>query len=227
MRKKMALTIALAISAIFTGSVYSNILYANQYEMFNTPFSYIIMGESTTTYDFSNGASTDKWAYRREDNQNPPSANNVPSVEFNLAQYNRISADDGVRQGERASSGNYAAHRFVFTINESIENITKIDILWNGIGVYAFRLGGSWVPVSGGVTLHIWNYNTSSYETLNVTASMAEGNVTASITSNISNYINGSGKLILLIEQNSASWLIFYSLLATDYIKADVTYTGG
>ncbi len=45
MRKKFALVVALAIFALFTGSAYSGILYANQYSMINTGYGYSISGE--------------------------------------------------------------------------------------------------------------------------------------------------------------------------------------
>ncbi|MEA2054098.1 MAG: hypothetical protein U9O96_03120 [Candidatus Thermoplasmatota archaeon] len=223
MRKKSALILALAISAIFVGSVHSNILYANQYVVTNIQSSYAIIGENTTTYDFSSGAGNDRWAYRDEVSQNPPSANNLPSTEFNSAQYNRISADDEIRQNERADIGNYAAHRFVFFIYENEINITLLHILWNGIGTHDI-----WTD---GATLYIWNCTSSSYELLDTNTSAIEINLEANISSSIGNYISSDGNLTVLVVQNRPSfrfwWFRFYSRLQTDYIKVDITHTEG
>jgi len=220
MRKKMALMIALSIFAIFLSSVYSNILYARQYASLKIPFSFAIAGENTKTYDFSNGAGTDKWAYRRQISQRPPLVNYLPSIEFNANQYNLISADDGLRQSERANIGYYASHRFVFSINEG--NITSLHILWNGIGRNDWIFGGD------GATLYIWNYTSGSYELWNTTTSATEVNLEVNISSGINNYINKN--LTILVEQNLPSFRFFfnfYSRLQTDYIKIDVTYIGG
>ena len=45
MRKKLALLFALAVSALFAGSAYSNILYANQYSATEIGYGYSISGE--------------------------------------------------------------------------------------------------------------------------------------------------------------------------------------
>jgi len=220
MRKKLALLFALAVSALFAGSAYSNILYANQHAECSLSYSYTILGSSynTTTYDFSSGAGVDKWAYRRGITQRPPPTNNLPSTEFNLVQYGRISSDDGSFQNERASPGNYASHRFVFHIYQ--DNITLLHISWNGRGIHDI--------LPDGATLYIWNYTSSSYEVINSTNSNLEVYLGANISFGISHYIDSSSNLTLLVTQNYLSFQFFiwsfYSRLATDYIKVDVTY---
>ena len=218
----MALVVALAISAIFTGSVYSDILYANQYANSGISSMYTITGatENTTTYDFSSGAGNDRWAYRNGVGTNPPTANNLPSTEFNPAMYTRISADDGSFQSERAGIWYYAAHRFVFHIYES--NVTSIDVLWNGIGSHDI--------FTDGAALYIWNYTNSSYELLDSNSSAAEIYLGGNISSDAGNYIGNDSNLTLLVVQNAPSFRFiwrFYSRLQTDYVKVDITYTGG
>ena len=219
MRKKLALLFALSISAIFAGSAYSTILYANQYSEAGISSSYTVSGASynTTTYDFSTGAGVDRWAYRIDVSQNPPPTNSVPSTEFNTVQYSRISSDDGVFQVERASMWNYASHRFVFHIYQN--NITLLHIVWNGIGRHDI--------LTDGLTFYIWNHTGASYEVLDSTNSYPEVYLEANISSGVNNYIDGSGNLTLLAVQNSPSFRFFwnfYSRLATDYVKVDVTY---
>lgn len=218
----MALMLTLAIFASFAGSIYSNILYANQYGNVSLPFSYSVIGENTSTYDFSNGAGANKWAYRRQASQRPPSGNNVPSIEFSTAQYNRISSDDGIRQNEVANVGYYASHRFVFSIKES--NITLIHILWNGIGRNDWIFGGN------GATLYVWNYTSGNYEIMDTTTLATEVNLEVNISSGIENYIGNDKNLTILVMQNLQSFRFFfnfYSRLQTDYVKVDVNYIGG
>jgi len=222
MRKKLALLVALAISALFAGSAYSGVLRANQYADSSIPSMYTITGgtENTTTYDFSSGAGIDRWAYRNGVAPNPPTANNLPSTEFTSAMYTRISADDGVSQSEMAGMWYYASHRFVFRIYES--NITSVGILWNGIGSHDI--------FTDGAGLYIWNCTNSSYELLDSNNSAAEIYLEGNISSGAGNYIGSNGNLTVLVVQNAPSFRFiwrFYSLLWTDYVKVDITYTGG
>jgi len=216
------LLVALAISALFAGSAYSGVLLANQYSDSSIPSMYTITGgaENTTTYDFSSGAGSDRWAYRNGVADNPPTANNLPSTEFNNTMYTRISADDGISQDERAGLWYYAAHRFVFHINES--NVTSVGVLWNGMGSHDI--------FTDGARLYIWNYTNGSYELLDSNTSAVEIYLEGNISSGAGNYIGSDGNLTVLVVQNTPSFRFiwrFYSFLWTDYVKADITYTGG
>jgi len=165
--------------------------------------------------------STPTWGYRYQAFNKPPPDNSTPSIQFTSSQYSRISADDGVFQEDYGDNGGYAAHRFVFRIEEDLGDIESINILWNGIG----NNRGIW-PINNGASLYIWNYTSASYEMLNSTSSGNEINLTATIH-NISNFIDESHRIILLVEQNIYSysfgwWDIFLSYLATDYICVNV-----
>ncbi len=82
----------------------------------------------THVYDFSVGAGTDKWAYRYEVADKPPTTCDVPSIEFTAAEYNNIKVDDGTFQSD-SSESYYAAHRFNFSIDETAPE--KINVTWN------------------------------------------------------------------------------------------------
>lgn len=226
MRKKIAVTVVLATIAFSTGSIHSHLLHAAQHTATQIPASYMIIspGNTTHTYDFSSGAGTDKWAYQPQAQQNPPLTDDDPSTP--VENYSRIAADDGVTASHVADSNTYAAHRFVFTLNESAANITGLTVLWNGRGLYLFWFFG-WYIISGGVNLYIWNVTASGYDLMQATSSIVEENVTASLTAP-SNYISADGNITVLVEQlHTSQGMFFYSYLATDYIKIEVTHREG
>lgn len=172
------------------------------------------------TYDFSTGAGSDKWAYRKQHNAKPPATTDVPNVEFTPARYNKIKVDDSTRQKDRTTRRkHYAIHRFKFDIEEPDAVLTKLTILWDGSGYRWFGRRGA--------TLYIWNFETSAYEQLDrdtATYLTLEG----TISDNIEDYIADDGSLIIIVEQNSPQrrfwWWKFRSHIGTDYVKLDVTY---
>ena len=175
---------------------------------------------TVTTYDFATGAGVDKWAFMKQHFATPPAVSNVPDDEFTAEQYENIMVDDGTMQVD-ASSGNgfYAIHRFNFSIAEPEGSITKLDILWDGRGYHDLGISGA--------TLYIWNFETKSYEQLNMSTDIyitLEG----TITDNIGDYIDDD-TMIIIAEQNFPVWKFwrwkFRSYIGTDYVKVDVTYT--
>jgi len=170
-------------------------------------------GLAIKTYDFSNNASIDRYAYRYQIYSAPPSSNDIPSIEFSPSQYQNISYDDGIEQIERASLGYYASHRFVF----NIENASLLHITWKGRGWHDFWL---W----NGAILYIWNYSSGSYELLDYTTGSSI-TILEGVITNPSNYIQ-NGNITILVVQNGYSfrwWLwTFHSYIATDYIKLEV-----
>ena len=182
------------------------------------------------TYDFATNASEDRWAYRYQiNNTNPPATNDVPDIKFkNLSnlkknQYVKISTDNRKAQSDSTNqSGFYAAHRFVFNIADKIpaENIVKIGALWNGKGTHTDRK-------KAGATLYIWNG--TAYEELNTTDSVKEVYLTGDVTAGMGNYIDATGNLTILVEQNHNQTVKgkrdLVSKISTDYVKVDITHT--
>jgi hypothetical protein len=126
-------------------------------------------------------------------------------------------------QNDSADKQNFAAaHRFNFTINEDIQNINQIYVFWNGKGVNT----NPGAEKQEGATLYIWNYSSGdsgAYETLDSNSNDSKVNLTGTITSNIGNYINENGYLIIIAEQNFKTVGIFHSKIYTDYVKLATT----
>ena len=185
---------------------------------------------TTTTYDFTTGAGSDKWAYRYQSATKPPVASDNPNIEFESAtkpnkdQYVKISTDNRKMQSDSTDVvGNYAAHRFVFNITQPVEDILTIEVLWNGKGAHTDRKESE-----SGATLYIWNGTSGAYEELANTTSNKEVYLTAGVTAEIGNYLDATGNMTVLVEQNSAHAMkgkrSLASKLSTDYVKVDITH---
>lgn len=177
----------------------------------------------TTTYDFTSGVGLDKWAFRKQHFDKPPATNDVPSIKFSSNQYNRIKKNDGSMQIDRTSRRNcFAIHRFLFNIAESEASITKIDISWIGLG---FRYIST-----NGATLYIWNFNTGKYEQLD-SSNQISMQLNGEIANSIADYIDANGNLTIVAEQNAPQetwfwwWFRQCSIIGTDYVRVNVTYT--
>ncbi len=174
---------------------------------------------STALYDFSSGAGSDKWAYRYQVNGQPPASNNVPVIEFSFPQYGNIDTNDGIMQNDGADSwGYHAIHRFVFQISENEENISHVDVFWNGRGESNGFLAGE-----DGITLYIWNYTSGSYIELDSNSDASEVDLTGMITASVEHFVSAKGNITLLAEQNAARWFFATSELWTDYVSVNIT----
>ncbi len=197
-----------------------NVTVSNGVARLNTTSS-----SSITLYDFSSGAGSDKWAYRYQVSGKPPSANDVPATEFASSQYGKIDTNDGMMQNDGANSrGYHATHRFVFQISENEENISYIDVFWNGRGESnGFSAG------EDGVTLYIWNYTSGNYAELDSNSDASEVDLTGTIAASVENFIDADGNITILTEQNAdyLQWWFFIrtSELWTDYVSVNVTTT--
>ena len=185
---------------------------------------YVAVDPTVHTYDFSTGAGSDKWAYRRQASVKPPGTNDVPSTEFTTAEYGRIESNNNVFQEDITDAGSYySTHRFTLKIQEDISSITSIYVLWNGKG-YTESSGSGAID---GATLYIWNSANGEYENKNTTTTSSEVDLSYNITSGIGNYIDADGNLRILVEQNTYTrWkqgAYRYSHIQTDYVKADVS----
>jgi len=168
----------------------------------------------THVYDFSTGAGVNKWAYRYQVGANPTA--NDPSTVFTAVQYANISVDDDLKVNDvTTTNGNYAAHRFNFSIAESAPE--KINVTWIGRG-YRGAVGGQ----DEGATLYIYNFTSGTYEQLASTTLDTEVTLTGEKTSSISSYIN-SGNATVLVKQNYPHGLQGASYIETDYVRLVVT----
>lgn len=179
----------------------------------------LVLNNITRVYDFSDDtpgtAGEDLWAYRYQVDSTPTVSD--PSTEFTSAQYTNIAADDALEVCDvTTTNGDYAAHRFNFSIDET--NPEKINVTWIGKGWH--DNGGT----NNGTYLYIWNFTSAAYEEL--ANNINDGNE-ATLTGGVvvttpSNYIN-SDNVTILAKQKSAYARGKKSHICTDYVKLVVT----
>jgi len=171
-------------------------------------------------HDFNTTGDTTGWAFGNQTSVLPTTPDD-PSIAFTST--SAIADDDGTFQSDvTTTEGNYAAHRFNFSIDTSttkdgpIADIEQLNVTWNGRGWYDDTAGN-------GTDLYIYNFNTGSYSALVDTTSGTEGYLMSDITSGISNYVN-SGNVTVLVKQKSEDDGTYHSHIATDYVKLVVTH---
>ncbi|MEA1943889.1 MAG: CARDB domain-containing protein [Euryarchaeota archaeon] len=192
------------------------------------PCNYTIDGGSNVDkrpkgfYDFLTGAGEDKWAFKDEIGANPPDGNGVPDGEFsssNPDEYARIEADDDTnyQSDETGATGNYAAHRFNFSISEDPDDISEINVTWNGKGYHDSNPDSTY----DGAYLYIWN-GTGYEELANNSGDGDWVYLTGVNATAASNYVNG-GNVTVLVVQKSPQTRSKYSHIETDYVRLVVT----
>lgn len=195
------------------------------YVFFGNDAGYLFGLSNWTRYDFNTARARESpkmaWAFKHQVDNNPGVGD--PSEEFNATEYANIRFDDDVyASNQSTANGNYAAHRFNFSIDDNEESwITKINVTWKGKGDHD-RAGAT-----KGAKLYIYNFSSAAYEELDSTTRDTEVTLTGEKTSGISSYISSSNNVTLLVNQTSAQTeelgVKKYSYIETDYVKLVVT----
>jgi len=180
--------------------------------------------------DFLTCARVDRWAFRYQVDGSPGPGD--PSIEFTAPQYVNISADDALEVCDvTATDGDYAAHRFNFSINDSCactcisenaSDITAINVTWIGKGDHD--------TLTDGAKLRIYNFDSGAYDELDSSTSGPPTviTLTGEKTSSISSYISATNNVTILVNQTSAQTTIQtgppsartkYSHICTDYVN--------
>ena len=185
-------------------------------------------------HDFNTTGDTTGWAFGKQTSSNPPSAPNDPNTEFDST--SNIADDDGTFQTDvTTADGNYAAHRFNFSIDTNsakdgpIADIETLNVTWNGKG------GHSASSQKNGTNLYIYNYSTGAgYELLQASANTdAEVYLTGektNTTGNLSDYISSTNNVTVLAKQknyqksNGPPPGQGVSHIATDYVNMTVRH---
>ena len=186
-------------------------------------YSFVFVGQSAPgvrTYDFNDA--TNNKAYEGAEMARPPWKLEI-GTEISSANYFNISKLDG--RIAQFSSGMLANgpseyHRFRFKIFESPATLSQIYVEHDGYG-------DSKQP---GLQLFIWNYNTSSWQYLadhNYVSAVGVANAT--ISKNLSNYIDSEGYLNLLAQTkaNVGSCPFLYSYDGEKYVFVADMYNRG
>ncbi len=171
-------------------------------------------GSSTTTYDFTTGAGTDKWAYGYEVNDFSECTETYPDTEITSTEYTQIASDDDTYFDSKDPGFlDEAAIRYKIDISEDVLDITDVSVTWKG-----YR--GGYLSTYD-IELYIWNFDSGTYELLDAGTGTSEFTLTGSKTTDIGNYIDANGNLIFLTFYEDSSDRFY-----TDYVGVEVSYVG-
>ena len=162
-------------------------------------------------YDFLIGGNE---AFEDEVGVNPPVNNNsMPSEVFSST--SNIEVDDGSYQiAGSDSNGNYAAHRFNFSISEDPDEISEINVTWHGRGWHDLSPERTY----DGAYLYICNDTGNYTELANNSGDDDWVYLTGGIAMSISDYISSSNNVTVLVVQKSVDTGRKNSYIATDYV---------
>ena len=182
-----------------------------------------------TVYDFSSGAGVDRWGWGVSTSNWSGSVdgNRYPVVEpLQPWQYTALSSSDATGgDGDTnrlisfsPGSARESTHVFEFMIAEDVAWIEDIEFRWEGYGdqcvqqeLYVWNnLLGNWGDGAGkvGENAYLANY-----------AGNRDDELFASIRSNFADYIDGSGRLTLMVYGERSGQKSFH-----DYLSVNVTY---
>ena len=165
-----------------------------------------VFGDVATYYPNTAGST----AWKIADDTRPSSALVLDSeTAYSGAELNTISTDNtsGVQGGAQLGGT-----KIRYTLSEAAADITQLDIT---ISVSDEAMGGS-----GDVSLYIWNFDTTTWDDSGegVTSS-TKSELNYSITSDITDYVDGSGNFYLVVQSaiggSSHNSLTYYSSLVT------------
>ncbi|MFH1352429.1 MAG: right-handed parallel beta-helix repeat-containing protein, partial [bacterium] len=171
---------------------------------------------ASSTYTFTAGAGTDKWAYDAVDTATPPTSGPDLTGQIEITDYTNIDSANNVYHSSAIYSTNMPFLNCKFTIGEATSSISQIYVEWEGYNT-AFN--------STSTQIRIWDFNLSAWTFLDGYDGEAEVALSSAITSNFGNYISG-GELYAHAVGRGAWDFVNPSVLYSDFIKVVITYTG-
>lgn len=189
-------SVAIAILLVITSTIFISVASA-----------------ATTTYDYSSGATTNKWAWEVNSNDYPPTSVNSETA-LSGDQYVSIGTSDSNRWVMSDPGTNkFISMKSTIDIQESAARIK--NILFH---VEGYKNGAR--PQT--VAIYGYNQITSAWDLIgsgDIPAG-ADGTVEASLTADFDNYIDADGKMTwcFILEYKNR-------FLYVNYVKVDVTYT--
>ena len=169
-----------------------------------------VASAAITTYDFSSGEGSDKWARYCQGASGFSTGSLSPGTETEFTTYTAIDADDA--EYYKTSSSKERSHNFTYIINENPSSITQLYLYWKG------SEGNSGQHTT--LTWYIWNFDTTTWEQLNTGSSNTDIVLNGTITSSVSSYITADGYLYTILVTGSPTG---NKELRTNYVKVDVT----
>jgi len=175
-----------------------------------------VFGKLTDLYDFKiieNGSTTHKAS--DQENSSEPAPTDGGWTELANAEYDNIELSDDNRHSiSTTTSGNYALMLFRFLCAIAEADAKKIILTFEGYGT---------APGGNGVTIKIWNHVSTAWESAQAGVGSGDEEIVITVTSNIGNYIDGSGFIYLLARTTNTDNGTTNAVLYCDYVRCFVT----
>lgn len=179
----------------------------------------LVSAVTTTVYDFSNRtAGLNIFAFEGVSGTQIPLSNSLPSSQYSASSYSDITSNNNVYHDYiNYAKNEYPAIRYVIEIDENISNINQLDVFWNGFGVNSKN------NQIDGVLIYIWNNSNNSYELVTQNTNDWVVELSQSVTSNITDYIDNDNKITVYVVSQGKTFNGETNWIGTDYFSLSIT----
>ena len=139
-------------------------------------------------------------------------------TELTNEEYQGIWYSDDTRYSKSHNvNGEYALMLFRFKVESREKTVKKIVLVFEGYGT---------APAGNGVTIKVWNHVNEVWEEAQTGTGGADEEITITLTSNLTDYIDANDYVWLLARTTNASDGTTPAVLYCDYVKCTVTVNG-
>jgi hypothetical protein len=157
----------------------------------NEKTSNLGIGYLEKTYSFST-STEDSWVF---EGMTQLSTTMVPSYQYSLLTYN----DNNYLTYTAPTDGQYSYQRFEIEIDETIDELSYLEINWTGRGTTAGAAS------TAGYVVYFWNFTSSSWvELTSYSGGTTKGSYSFSYTDDFSNLVNSTGYVYVLARSFEA-----------------------
>ncbi|MFT5296131.1 MAG: MSHA biogenesis protein MshQ, partial [Colwellia sp.] len=181
--------------------------------------SFFVGAATTTTYDFSvRSQGVDIFAYEGTPSTQLPTSNDTPSSQLSSSDYDFIEINNNTYHDLiNYTKDLYPALLFVVELDEAADDVTELNVFWNGFG------SNSKANKTDGVLIYIWNSNSNSYDLLTQSTRDWVEELEQSVTSNITDYIDSNNQVAIYIVSQEKTFNNETNWIGTDYFSLSVT----
>jgi len=139
-------------------------------------------------------------------------------TELTNEEYEKIWYSDDNRYSKSHNvNGEYALMLFRFKIDSREKTVKKIVLVFEGYGT---------APAGNGLTIKVWDHVNEAWEQAQTGTGGADEEITITLTSNLTDYIDDDGYVWLLARNTNASDGTTAAVLYCDYVSCTVTVNG-
>jgi hypothetical protein len=111
----------------------------------------------------------------------------------------------------------YALMLFRFKVESREKTVKKIVLAFEGYGIS---------PGGNGITIKVWNHVTGAWQNAQSGTGGADETITITLTSSITDYIDNSGYIWILLRTTNPSNGVTAAIIYCDYVSCTVTVNG-